>query len=101
MKYYDITDKDGVYISFTDKDKADKWIDKHKKEYEEINIFGLHVVESERLTVSERCDKAFAIANNAIYFNDRSDYLSALWDVCMMLNPQISEDEVGKKYLEE
>lgn len=44
--------------------------------------------------------KAFKISNNAIYFNDRSDYLSALWEVCKTLNPNINEDEIGKKYLE-
>jgi hypothetical protein len=45
--------------------------------------------------------KAFAIANNAIYFNDRSDYLSALYEVCMALNPELDEELIGSKYIEE
>lgn len=45
--------------------------------------------------------KAFAIANNAIYFNDRSDYLGALYDICKGLNPEINEKLIGSKYIEE
>lgn len=44
--------------------------------------------------------KAFAVANNAIYFNDCSDYLSALYEVCNELNSD-SEYEPGKEYIEE
>lgn len=43
-------------------------------------------------------EKAFAIANNAIYFNDRSDYRSALWEVCEILNAE--KIEIGEKYIE-
>lgn len=49
----------------------------------------------------ENVKKAFAIANNAIYFNDNSDYLSALYQVCTMLNPQIDEEEIGNIYIDE
>lgn len=45
--------------------------------------------------------KAFAIANNVIYFNDRSDYLSALYDICKALNPELDENLIGSKYIEE
>lgn len=44
--------------------------------------------------------EAFKTANNAIYFNDRSDYLSALYEVCKILNPDIKPDDIGKKYIE-
>lgn len=103
MIYYDITDKenDGIYISFTEEDKAKDWIQKHKDEYEKINIFGLHIIENDRLTTYERCEKAFAIANNAIYFNDNSDYLSALYEVCKILDEDNEEEAIGKKYIEE
>lgn len=47
-----------------------------------------------------KSSKAFAVANNAIYFNDRSDYLSALYEVCNELNSD-SEYEPGKEYIEE
>jgi hypothetical protein len=46
-------------------------------------------------------NKAFAIANNAIYFNDRSDYLKALYDVCNALNPKLNESLIGSKYIED
>ncbi|KHD14359.1 hypothetical protein [Clostridium butyricum] len=96
MKYYDIVDKgeDGIYISFTDKNQAEEWL------AEQPISRGLHIKESERLTVQERRNKAFAIANNAIYFNDRSDYLTALYEICEMLKP-IDCTEIGKKYIEE
>jgi hypothetical protein len=45
--------------------------------------------------------KAFAISNNAIYFNDRSDYLGALYDICKALNPELNEELIGKNYIEE
>lgn len=44
--------------------------------------------------------RAFKIANNAIYFNDNSDYETALWDICNTLNPELNEDEIGQNYLE-
>lgn len=44
--------------------------------------------------------EAFKIANNAIYFNDRSDYLSALYDVCRTLKPNEDVEKIGIKYLE-
>ena len=49
----------------------------------------------------ENIKKAFAIANNAIYFDDNSDYLTALYQICKCLNPDITEDDVGKKYVDE
>ncbi len=45
--------------------------------------------------------KAFAIANNAIYFNDSSDYLNALYQICKTLNPEIEDELIGSKYIEE
>jgi hypothetical protein len=45
--------------------------------------------------------KAYTIANNAIYFNDNSDYLSALYEVCRTLRPEINENSIGSKYIEE
>lgn len=50
-------------------------------------------------TVKERMKIAYAEANNAIYFNDNSDYLSALYEVCKALNPT-EEKNFGKKYIE-
>lgn len=45
--------------------------------------------------------KAFKIANNAIYFCDSSDYLTALYEVCKVLNPDEDIKKFGTKYLEE
>lgn len=104
MKYYEIRNKEetGIYISFTDKFEAHEWLEKEKiNNYKRVEKEGLHIVEVDRLTTHERCERAFAIANNAIYFNDRSGYLSALWEVCSMLNPKFCVDEIGKKYIEE
>lgn len=97
MKFYDIMDKEekGIYMTFEDKRQAEEWLQ------EQPTSRGLHIKESERLTVQERKEKAFAIANNAIYFNDRSGYSSALWEVCSMLKPKFCVDEIGKKYIEE
>ncbi|ACQ52604.1 hypothetical protein EXN65_21035 [Clostridium botulinum] len=49
----------------------------------------------------ERMEKAFAIANNAIYFNDRSDYLQALYETCKALNPNWEDGLIGNEYIEE
>lgn len=45
--------------------------------------------------------KAFAIANNAIYFDDSSDYFGALWDICKALNPELEDEKIGKMYIDE
>lgn len=97
MKYYDIVDKseNGIYISFTDKQQAIEWLS------EQPDSRCLHIKEYERLTAQESMNKAFAIANNAIYFNDRSDYLSALFDVCSTLNPELEHSKIGEKYITE
>ena len=94
MKFYDIMDKEekGIYISFTEKKEAEEWLSEQPTSRE------LRIKENERLTAQERRYKAFAIASNAIYFNDRSDYLTALYGVCEMLKPH---EEIGKKYIEE
>lgn len=51
--------------------------------------------------MESKLERAFRIANNAIYFDDNSDYCSALWDICMILKPQLSESEIGQVYIEE
>lgn len=104
MKYYDIMDKEenGIFISFTDEYEAEEWLRKEKRAFpERIQTQGLHIVVNERFTLCERRDKAFAIANNAIYFNDKSDYLKALFEICETLKPSFDIDDIGKKYLEE
>lgn len=46
--------------------------------------------------------KSFVIANNALYFNDSSDYVSALWEICSVLNPEIfdKDEDVELLYVE-
>lgn len=51
--------------------------------------------------LNKDCMKAFSIANNAIYFNDKHDYLSALYEICKTLNPKLNEELIGNKYIEE
>jgi disulfide oxidoreductase YuzD len=103
MKYYDIMNKEetGYCISFNSQREAENWLNEHIKKYPEyVARNGYHIVENERLTLSEMNYKAFVIANNAIYFNDGHDYLSALYDVCKMLNPNIDDTDIGKDYIE-
>lgn len=49
--------------------------------------------------MNEKIEIAYAIANNAIYFDDNSDYLTALIEVCMTLKPEEVE-KVGTEYIE-
>lgn len=46
----------------------------------------------------EKLEEAYTIANNAIYFDDNSDYETALYEVCMALYPE-KVDEIGKRYI--
>lgn len=50
--------------------------------------------------MNEKIEKAYAIANNAIYFNDNSDYLSALYEVCMVLKPTEDVEKIGTDYID-
>jgi len=103
MKYYDAMDKEenGTFITFTSKHEADDWLNRQKKEFpERVERDGIHIVENERLTPYERGVEAYAIANNAIYFNDRSDYLSALYEICRMLKPREPEENIGQEYID-
>lgn len=54
--------------------------------------------------LTKKIKKAFTVANNAIYFNDNSDYLSALYEICEILHPPFYKDkygEYGEKFIEE
>ena len=51
--------------------------------------------------MESKLEKAFRIANNAIDFDDNSDYGTALWEICMILKPELGEDEIGQDYIEE
>lgn len=104
MKYYDIMDKEeeGFFISFETYEQAQNWLDKQEDRFYENSVrYGMHIVENERSTTSERNDKAFAIANNAICSHDNSDYLNALYEVCKTLNSHIEDELIGSKYINE
>lgn len=49
--------------------------------------------------MEDKIKKAFAIANNAIYFDDNSDYYTALFEIAELLN--LENEEIGEKYIEE
>jgi hypothetical protein len=49
--------------------------------------------------MDSKIKKAYAIANNAIYFDDNSDYETALYEVCMALCPEIDTNEIGTSYI--
>ena len=42
--------------------------------------------------LSECEKKVYQIANNALYFDDSSDYQAALWEILYCLNPGIDPD---------
>lgn len=48
-----------------------------------------------------RIEKAFTIANNAIYFDDNSDYKTALYEVCRVLKPMVQQGLIGIEFLKE
>lgn len=47
---------------------------------------------------SKQLDEIFKIANNVIYFNDNSDYLTALYEICGIIKPD--DETVGNEYIE-
>ena len=53
------------------------------------------------MAIKTNITEAFRIANNALYFDDNSDYQTALYDICTILNPEIDEALIGTKYIEE
>jgi len=55
----------------------------------------------DKCTFMDKVNKAFAIANNAIYFNDNSDYLTALYEICETLHPAEYQYEDGEKFIAE
>ena len=46
-------------------------------------------------TLLDECQR---IANNAIFFDDKSDYRSALLEICVTCGMDV--DEIGSKYIE-
>lgn len=46
-----------------------------------------------------KINKIFTIANNAIYFRDDSDYLTALYEICNVIKP--NDETVGEQFIEE
>lgn len=75
-------------------EKLDEALENMKEE--DKNTVGLSV----NLLNLDNIKKAFAIANNALYFDDSSDYKSALYDVCKTRNPNM-EEKIGKYCLSE
>ncbi len=37
-------------------------------------------------------DKVYAIANNVLYFDDNSDYSSALWEILEAIKPELFKE---------
>nr|WP_205611581.1 hypothetical protein [Clostridium sporogenes] len=68
----------GIFTSFTDKSEAEEWLSKQDDRLLESSIrYGMHIVEVERVTISER------------------------YEICKTIKPNIDECEIGNKYLEE
>lgn len=67
--------------------------------YEQLEEDGVYREVKEK-KLEDRIKEAYSIANNAIYFNDSSDYKGALLDVLKTLNPEFDENKQFK-YIEE
>ena len=52
-------------------------------------------IEVDSSTLLDECQR---IANNAIFFDDKSDYRSALLEICVTCGMDV--DEIGSKYIE-
>lgn len=52
-----------------------------------------------RNKMNDREKEVYKIANNALYFNDNSDYETALYEILKVLNPEL-EDYPILKYIE-
>lgn len=50
--------------------------------------------------MTDRERQAYRIANNALYFDDSSDYKTALWEVLAALNPEL-DYEKELEYIEQ
>jgi len=51
------------------------------------------------LDIKEKLDEVYRIANNVLYFDDNSDYVSALWEILLTANPDLDTFE-KLKYIE-
>lgn len=50
--------------------------------------------------MKNKIERAYAVANNAIYFDDSSDYATTLYEVCKILKPDVEDDLIGNRYIE-
>lgn len=51
--------------------------------------------------IDDKLEQAFAVANNAIYFDDSSDYGTTLYEICQILKPEMNEHDIGTKYIDD
>lgn len=65
------------------------------------NCNGIDTPAEKLQRLDNQLEKAFAIANNVIYFNDNSDYETALYEMCAALKPDMKDENIGKEYIEE
>ena len=49
--------------------------------------------------LEDKLNKIFRIANNVIYFDDNSDYKTALYEICDVIKPD--DETVGNEYIED
>lgn len=47
---------------------------------------------------NKKLDKIFQIANNAIYFDDGSDFLFTLYEICRIIKP--GDENIGEVFIE-
>jgi hypothetical protein len=41
----------------------------------------------------DKLDAIYKIANNVLYFDDNSDYCSALWEIIAVIKPELFADD--------
>jgi hypothetical protein len=71
-----------------------------RKTYDDVNVNSSGMNLKVDLLSLENVLEAAKIANNAIYFNDNSDYRSALFDICKTLCADLKDSYIGKNYIE-
>ena len=59
-------------------------------------MFGL--MRKRQTMTEDKLAKIFEIANNAIYFQDSSDYLPALYQICNVIKP--NDETIGEVCIE-
>jgi len=51
--------------------------------------------------MKDKMEEVKKIANNTLYFDDNHDYCSALWDILYVATPELCNQDLKLKYIED